>query len=612
MKRKPSKSTPGSRLPFLIGGVLALLILSSVRIPEETSGFNIVGFAKLPVLNGGRVKPLDTLARSSLLQLSGKQSFRVDGREKTAIVWLLDVFFRPSLADTYLTFEIDDPDVLGALNIRQTRQRTFSYDMLKPSRQEINRLAALAKNVKADDRSRFQSAVLTVDQRLSLYERLKNTLTVSGETDVAAHQEDFESRMLKELLRHFQNASKTIPSFHDVTAFLEQARFLDQAAAFYSLPVSDENGQIKWLTMGEGLFNRIRQPSYHPGVLAYAAMGDAFRSGDPDRFNAALGTYRDFLEKRFSKIARRGRQEFLFNTAQPFGKSMLLYLAAFLLAVLSWIVRPAAIRQTGFAVLIVAFFIHTVGLITRIWLQGRPPVTNLYSSAVFVGWVSVLLGIVLERLFRRGLGTAAASLIGFITLIIAHHLAAQGDTMEMMRAVLDSNFWLATHVVTITIGYGSTFIAGFLGILYLVRRAFDQSFTKASARSLEKMVFGVVCFATFFSFLGTILGGIWADQSWGRFWGWDPKENGALMIVLWNAFILHARWGRIVSPKGIVTLAVFGNVVTALSWFGVNMLGIGLHSYGFMDKALFWLMAFIAAQFLIMGFGFLKPRHRSL
>ncbi len=122
------------------------------------------------------------------------------------------------------------------------------------------------------------------------------------------------------------------------------------------------------------------------------------------------------------------------------------------------------------------------------------------------------------------------------------------------------------------------------------------------------MVYGVICFATLFSFIGTVLGGIWADQSWGRFWGWDPKENGALLIVLWNALILHARWGGLVKDRGIMNLAVFGNIVTSFSWFGVNMLGIGLHSYGFMDAAFMWLMAFIGAMVVIIGLGLIPLR----
>src|SRR3954463_6738577 len=122
------------------------------------------------------------------------------------------------------------------------------------------------------------------------------------------------------------------------------------------------------------------------------------------------------------------------------------------------------------------------------------------------------------------------------------------------------------------------------------------------------MTYGVICFALFFSFIGTVLGGIWADQSWGRFWGWDPKENGALLIVLWNASPLHARWAGYGREKGIMAMAIFGNVITSLSWFGVNMLGVGLHSYGFMYGAVWSLSGVIFSQLLLLS---LAPRPRQ-
>src|SRR3569623_1726993 len=226
-------------------------------------------------------------------------------------------------------------------------------------------------------------------------------------------------------------------------------------------------------------------------------------------------------------------------------------------------------------------------------LEGRPPITNLYSSAIFIGWGACILGLVLERFWRNSIGLVVSSTIGFLTLIIAHHLSLSGDTMEMMRAVLDTNFWLATHVVVVTLGYASTFVAGLLAIVYVTLGwtthllAPNAGATRAPSgaavpadlgKSLAKMVYGIVCFATLFSFIGTVLGGIWADQSWGRFWGWDPKENGALIIVLWNSIILHARWGGLVKQRGLMCLAVFGNIVTSWSWFGTNMLGVGLHT----------------------------------
>src|SRR6202022_669213 len=127
--------------------------------------------------------------------------------------------------------------------------------------------------------------------------------------------------------------------------------------------------------------------------------------------------------------------------------------------------------------------------------------------------------------------------------------------------------------------------------------------------SLVRMIYGITCFATLFSFVGTILGGIWADQTWGRLSGWDPKENGALLIVMSNAIILHSRWGGLIRERGLAVMCVFGNIVFRLSCFGVNMLGVGLHSYGFMDRPFGTLIAFIASQLVVMALGMLPLKH---
>ena len=217
----------------------------------------------------------------------------------------------------------------------------------------------------------------------------------------------------------------------------------------------------------------------------------------------------------------------------------------------------------------------------------------------------MVLGFVLEKFHRNGIGLVVASAVGFLSLIVAHNLSQSGDTMIMMRAVLDTNIWLATHVVVVTLGYASTFVAGFLAIVYILRGVFTPTLDAVTAKALSRMVYAIVCFATLFSFVGTVLGGIWADQSWGRFWGWDPKENGALIIVLWNALILHLRWGGMIRERGLINCAIVGNIVTSWSWFGVNMLGIGLHSYGFMSEGFRWLVIFVGSQLFLIALGLL-------
>ena len=193
-------------------------------------------------------------------------------------------------------------------------------------------------------------------------------------------------------------------------------------------------------------------------------------------------------------------------------------------------------------------------------------------------------------------------------MTIAHILAADGDTFSVLVAVLDTQFWLATHVVCITQGYTSTYVAGMLGVLFILRGVLTPSLSPKVSHELSRAIYCAVCSAMFFSFFGTVLGGLWADDSWGRFWGWDPKENGALIIVLWNALVLHARWGGMIKARGLAVLAVVGNIVVSWSWFGVNELGVGLHSYGFTEGVLLTLGLFCLSQLAIIGIGCL-PRH---
>jgi ABC-type transport system involved in cytochrome c biogenesis permease subunit len=202
---------------------------------------------------------------------------------------------------------------------------------------------------------------------------------------------------------------------------------------------------------------------------AFGAIGRAWRARDANAFNRAVHSYRATLESDQSGVMSKSKAETRFNSSEPFYTSAVLYVAAFLGGFMSWLKWPEAMRRTAFMLVTVAFGLTTAGIATRMWLEARPPVTNLYSSALFVSWGAVALCVILEYAYRNSIGSVTAGIVGFAALVIAHHLALGGDTMEMMRAVLDSNFWLATHVVTIAVGYSATFLAGFLALIYVVR-----------------------------------------------------------------------------------------------------------------------------------------------
>ncbi|MBI1336228.1 MAG: cytochrome C assembly protein [Phycisphaera sp.] len=340
----------------------------------------------------------------------------------------------------------------------------------------------------------------------------------------------------------------------------------------------------------------------------YRQLFVAYRDRDASRFNSLTHSLRDMMRLDHRALTDRARLEAAFNRYGVFFRASVLYLVIGLMTMVCWLRWQRVLHGAAFALLVVVLGVHTLGLGMRVYLSGRPPVTNLYSSALFIGWGVAVLCVILEYLHRNTMGLVVAAAAGFTTLLIAQGLSGNGDSMAVLQAVLDTNFWLATHVVVITLGYSATYLAGLLGVAYIFRGVFTRSLGEADSKQLAQMIYGVICFATLFSFVGTILGGIWADQSWGRFWGWDPKENGALVIVLWNALVLHARWGGLVRHRGIAVLAVFGNVVTSWSWFGVNMLGRGLHSYGFIDSAAWWLAIFVVSQLLVIGIGGVPER----
>jgi ABC-type transport system involved in cytochrome c biogenesis permease subunit len=535
------------------------------------------------------VKPIDSVARNSLLMIRGQQSFRFDpdgdgpqpARTIGADEWLLDVLFRPEVADQEPVFVINDPEVLGLLRIQQGPDRYYAWNVLAPFAGEIQRQFLAAEPIEAKERTRFQSAVVNLFERMYLYHRLRNTVQVAGGGGLAV-----------------EIALRSAPG-----AFQRQQE-MAQLAAFRPLPPLAPTGDA-WRTVPEAL---AAPGPVDPALEGWARLSVAYAAQDPASFDRGVAALRASAEALRPDAAAHADHEWTFNLAQPFYTGMVIYVLALLALFASWAWRPALLQPAAFGLLAAGAVVHTLGLASRIVLQGRPPVTNLYSSAVFVGWAAVLLGIVLERLYRRGFATAIAAAAGFASLIVAHHLTGEGDTMEMMRAVLDSNFWLATHVVTITIGYSGTFLAGAIAIFWVFRRHLARKLDPDADKTLASMAYGVICFALFFSFVGTVLGGIWADQSWGRFWGWDPKENGALLIVLWNAIILHARWAGYARERGTMAMAIFGNVITSFSWFGVNMLGVGLHSYGFTEKQFVPLAAFIGAQLVLMGFALLPPR----
>ncbi|MBI1337947.1 MAG: hypothetical protein GC164_13440 [Phycisphaera sp.] len=540
--------------PVVVCVAMLLGLAGAMRPRQDPGPMDLEALSQIPVMHEGRVKPIEAVARGTLSVLRARQSIRTDRGEISAVHWMLDVLTQQPVADDYPVFRIDDPNIKYLLDPGDLDQKYFSYNEITAHRENLLKQFDQANATPAENRSTLQRKLMTLSQNVSRYMALA------------------------------------------------------QYESILPIPPVGNKPSDTWRTLDQTI-QSVRLGEKTPEALGYlSTILSAYREHNAEQFNHAVHGYLTYLRGVLPESQlHKSRFEALYLQASPFYWSSIAYVFSALLVLVGYLVWRKPLLETAWLVALVTLGLHAAAIGARMYIHGRPPVTNLYASAVFVGFITVALGLFIEFFHRNGIGSLVAGITGFLSLVIAHNLST-GETMEAMRAVLNNNFWLATHVVVITMGYGATFLAGFISILYIIGVwvTFGQ-LSPEVRKAVTRMVYGTVCFALLLSFVGTVLGGIWADQSWGRFWGWDPKENGALLIVLWNALILHARWGGMVKERGVHVLAVGGNIVTAWSWFGVNMLGVGLHSYGFMDKALSYLVLFALSQVVLMVMGLFAP-----
>lgn len=615
---RPLPLWDGSRASLIAVSLAALFAIgyigSKLREPKVADNeMNLVEMGKLPIVQTGRVKPLDTLARNGLRAMSNYEEVKYgkDGKEieLSAMAWLLDSVTGQERAFDYRVIKIDSPELQKLFDLERQPRHLYSLSQIAEHHGEIRKMAMAAHQKQKKDPESVTALdrnALALDEKLRLY----NALMVS-----------FNPPMLPPLPSEQQFNADPAGAKRMIDEFKLKLMDLPQEMKALGVPLvvpskgKDGADTSGWLPYPEAWIDAYVQARFaevdpDPATIKLETLLNAYRQNEPAAFNKALVAYRAEVARTAPKDynADKVRREAYFNHVSPFYLGAVLYVVALVLALVGWLVQAKPLHLAALTMIGVTFLFHTAALVERIYISGRPPVTNLYSSAIFIGWGCVLFCLVLEGIYRNGLGNVVGSVTGFAALVISYLLAAGGDTIAVLQAVLDTQFWLATHVVLITLGYTATFVAGFCGLCYLLSGICTPNLSDKLRSELARMIYGVTCFAIILSFVGTVLGGLWADDSWGRFWGWDPKENGALMIVMWNALVLHARWDKLVKDRGLALLAIGGNVVTAWSWFGVNELGIGLHSYGFTDGVLRALGTFCLYMLCCVVFGAMPLR----
>ncbi|HSL20907.1 MAG TPA: cytochrome c biogenesis protein CcsA [Vicinamibacterales bacterium] len=613
--------------------ILALSLLSVAapvfRPVQPSGGFNLAEFSRLPVFMDGRAQPIGSAARSALLKIRGTTVVPLEeGRTLDPTEWLLEVLSNPYVADQRAIFPIRDPALRRELQTAAAAAPPpthYSFKQVASRLEEIKNRAERINELRPEDRSATERELMTLLDALIVYQRLKNSLQPNTFLQLQRGGKPLNYDLAAGVSRTVAAGAKALKARehgeefdrNTLTAmmdFLQPYEMVARVGLLLSIPPANPAGSPDgWENMGTTLRASVLSGDIRPPVAYWAAIITAFSERAPAPFNREVSEYRAWLtENGMQSALRTSAFEGFYTRLQPSTRAAAVYLISFLVGCAFWVTRSTTLYRSALMLCVLALALHTTDLVIRGILVGRAPLTNGYSSTVFAAWGAAVLGIAIEASRRNGIGVNTAALAGVLGLVVGRVLTPSGDAMEAIRATLNSSLWLTGHVGLIALGYATVFLSGSVAAAYILLGVSTRSVSPATAGEMDRLVYRLLCAAALFIAAGVMAGGFWADRVWGRFWGWDPKENGALLIILWTGISLHARWHRLAEVRARMLLAVGGTVIATISWIGMNMMGVGLHSYGFMPRKFGWLALFLVSQLVVLGVGLLPlPYWRS-
>ncbi len=662
------KIRPFFLLPILL---FTVGITSAREVPQANlesyqpwSENTVHSFENLLVQDGGRVKPIYSYARFTLLQFSGKSTARFasnDGEKHSLHYseWLLDVLFRGDVAKELPIFVVDDSAVIVQIGVSPKSKRDrYSYSELAAGRAKLADLGAeYAEKQRKHQESekdpqyeleRVEGMILTLGRNISAFEYLLGQFSFARKGELLVNENILPPELLKlaatldpiemldkmpemtlgELVQVIRQPDTGDEDSRMFAGALRLFFFYANSARGLSLISPQDNEDETWISASDAMLNGLESKEIRPWATEQLKGLQSLieASGEDEAtFQKALTQFSDDQREKATPRGEgtRSHLEVQLYRGKYFMYALYAFVFAFVIMAFSWF-SPGS--KFGRIMLLIASLIALVGLLLDVYgitlrciIRQRPPITNLYDTVLFITGTAVLLGLLIEYFTRLGVGTLIAIVAGVLGMFLSMKYEAKEatDTITQLVAVLDTNFWLATHVTIINIGYAAGLVATLIGMLYLAGRFFVTLAGKEAKdffKVLTRINYGVICFCLFFSLIGTVLGGIWANYSWGRFWGWDPKENGALMICLWTLVILHGRMAGWIREIGVHMNAIVLGIIVTFSWWGVNNLGVGLHSYGFTEGVWGTLYAswVVLGVFLLMGvFSWIDERAKK-
>lgn len=540
----------------------------------------------MAVQDGGRLKPVSTYAGFHLLRTLGKRSFSIEtpeGRKKLSPAeWMMDCMFRPELAEQYPVFLVNREEVVRRLHLpdQADKRKKYSYAQVAEHWDEMTRAVREIRILGEADLTEAQKEILALSRNFDVVRGWMLSSRIMLENPSAMEQMEFP--------RWFHTSGQDGEPVWTASPDKASGAFLAMASLLERKAIGRERSEQDELrSRAEGLIlERLAKPN------ETASAGE-----------------RNSLDR-----------EILYYRLDPLYVSLAVFVASFVCLVACALFRPVPdaplrrrfLRPGGFSP---AWLLGAAGagvlvaaLVIRVLITMRSPVGNTYETIAFIACMGVICALVAELFSKKGIVLAAGLILGALScqMGIMYESSQAVDHMDPLVAILRSNFLLSTHVITIVLGYAAGLLAAVLSHVYLLASPL-RLIRRKTEQSLDRMAYGILCFSLLFTLVGTVFGGIWGNESWGRFWGWDPKENGALMIVLWQLIVLHARKAGWLSPWLLHFSNVVGGVIIAFAWWGVNMLGVGLHSYGFTSgrEALgifYWSEAVLCVLFIILHY----------
>ncbi|AGH95729.1 cytochrome c biogenesis protein [Pseudobdellovibrio exovorus] len=522
----------------------------------------------LPVQDSGRVKPFDTFAKETLELVYGKKTYKPkEGAKSVEAYWVvLTWMLSPESWVNRPLFEVKHHEVLEKLKLPIDKKHFTGDEVFK--------------------------------------------------------SENFSS-LMQELQNKRDTKEKLTPYYQAIQRIENQFFVFREMASGRLLKVYPVNEQDAWLSVTE--LPQDIQPAFldvSKNIASYLGL-----TADPEATSDQIKSAAEKLDEsvlHFEELARQSspekykqagkvKTEVQYNDIHPFRWAYIFYLMASLVLIFIWIRNLDSGMPLAWTLVIIGFVIQTVGFGFRVYLAERPPVTNMYETVVWASWGVILFAMVLEAMYKYKILLLGGSLMGLFALIVADTAPAVLDpSLQPLEAVLRSNYWLIVHVMTITISYAAFLLAfglGDLGLLYytLDDKKYADKIQKITTGVYRSMQIGVAFLAP-----GIILGGIWADYSWGRFWGWDPKETWALIALLGYIIVLHARLVGWLKNFGMLASGVITFSLVIMAWYGVNfVLGAGLHSYGFGAGGVEYVSVFVGLHFLFVAYSYVISANRK-